>query len=177
LYFKPNKAVPLNKDILKSFIFFCLIIILSRLVPHPPNFTPIIAGAIFMPFMVKKSFGIGIPLAIMLVSDFIIGLHGLMLWTYGSLALITFFSYQYIKKKFISVFKVALASPIIFFLLTNFGVWLTSTSYSPDLAGLINSYTMGLPFLANSLISTILFSSCFYAIYYSLTSQSKLESN
>ena len=167
----------MNKDILNSFIFFCLIIILSRLVPHSPNFTPIIAGAIFMPFMVQRSIGIVMPLLIMLVSDFFIGLHGLILWTYSSLALITFLSYHYIKRNFISVLKLAFTSPIIFFLITNFAVWLTSTSYSPDLAGLIQSYIMGLPFLANSLISTILFSSCFYAIYYSLTRQSKLESN
>jgi len=167
----------LNKDILKGFLFFCLIILISRIVPHPPNFTPILAGAIFMPFMVQKSIGIIMPLAIMLVSDLIIGLHGLMLWTYGSIVLITLFSYQYIKKKFINVIKLSLVSPILFFIVTNFGVWLTSSTYSPDLSGLMTSYTMGLPFLANSLISTILFSSCFYAIYYSFTRQSKLESN
>ena len=130
-----------------------------------------------MPFMVQKSIGIIMPIAIMLVSDLIIGLHGLMLWTYGSIVLITLFSYQYIKKKFINVIKLSLVSPILFFIVTNFGVWLTSTTYSPDLSGLMTSYTMGLPFLANSLISTILFSSCFYAIYYSFTRQSELESN
>ena len=130
-----------------------------------------------MPFMVQKSIGIIMPLAIMLVSDLIIGLHGLMPWTYGSIVLITLFSYQYIKKKFINVIKLSLVSPILFFIVTNFGVWLTSSTYSPDLSGLMTSYTMGLPFLANSLISTILFSSCFYAIYYSFTRQSKLESN
>ena len=167
----------MNKDILRSFLFFCLIIVVSRLVPHPPNFTPILAGAIFMPFMVQRSLGVVIPLIIMLVSDFIIGLHDLMIWTYSSLALITFLSYQLIDKKFISVLKIALASPIIYFLITNFGVWLTSTMYSSDLEGLMTSYTMGLPFLANSLLSTILFSSCFYAIYYSFNDQSKLKSN
>ena len=150
---------------------------LSRLVPHPPNFTPILAGAIFMPFMVQRSIGIFMPLVIMLVSDFIIGLHGLMLWTYSSLALITFLSYQHIKRNFFRVLQVAFASPFIFFLITNFGVWLTSTAYSPDLVGLINAYTMGLPFLANSLFATVFFSSCFYVIYYSLTHQSELESN
>ena len=169
--------ISLNRDILKGFLFFCLIIMLSRLVPHPPNFTPILAGAIFMPFMVQKSIGIIMPLAIMLVSDLIIGLHGLMLWTYGSLALITVLSYQFVKKKFISVIKLSLFSPILFFLITNFGVWFASTAYSPDLSGLITAYTMGLPFLANSLLSTLLFSSCFYAIYYSFTRQSELESN
>ena len=130
-----------------------------------------------MPFMIQRSLGIVIPLLIMLVSDLFIGLHGLMMWTYGSLALITFLSYQLIDKKFINVLKIALASPIIYFLITNFGVWLTSTMYSSDLEGLITSYTMGLPFLANSLISTILFSSCFYAIYYSFNYQSELKSD
>tara|TARA_B100001250_G_C19477310_1_gene647170 strand:- start:42 stop:548 length:507 start_codon:yes stop_codon:yes gene_type:complete len=167
----------LNKDIIKTILFFCLIIALSRLIPHPPNFTPILAGAIFMPFMVQRSTGIALPIIIMLLSDLIIGLHGLMIWTYGAIALITLVSYQLIKKEFLSVFKVALASPIIFYLLTNFGVWLNSEIYSFDLSGLITAYTMGLPFLANSLVSTILFSSCFYAIYYTLTLQSKLESN
>ena len=167
----------MNKDIFKTFIFFCLIVAVSRLIPHPPNFTPIIAGAIFMPFMVQKSFGIFVPLVIMFVSDLFIGLHGLMMWTYGSLALITLLSYQHMKKKFISVLKLSFYSPILFYLFTNFGVWLTSTTYSPDLSGLITAYTLGLPFLANSLLATILFSSCFYTIYYSFARQSKLESN
>ena len=167
----------MNKDIFKSFLFFCLIIALSRLIPHPPNFTPILAGAIFMPFMVQKSIGVVLPIIIMLVADLIIGLHGLMIWTYGSLALITFLSYKVIEKNYISVFKVALVSPVIFFLITNFGVWLNSAMYSFDLSGLITAYTMGLPFLSNSLVSTFLFSSCFYAIYYTFTLQSKLESN
>ena len=130
-----------------------------------------------MPFMVQRSLGIVLPIIIMLLSDLIIGLHGLMIWTYGALALITFVSYKLIEKEFISVLKVSLAAPIIFYLLTNFGAWLNSPMYSFDLSGLITAYTMGLPFLANSLLSTILFSSCFYAIYYSLTLQSKLESN
>ena len=167
----------MNKKFLKSILFFCLIVAISRLVPHPPNFVPILAGAIFMPFMVQRSLGIFVPLIVMLLSDIIIGLHGLMIWTYGSLVLITLLSYKTIEKNFVSVLKLASVSPIIFFLLTNFGVWLSSTIYSPDLAGLINSYLMGLPFLANSLISTILFSSCFYAIYHSLNLKTKLESN
>jgi len=130
-----------------------------------------------MPFMVQRSLGIVLPIIIMLLSDLIIGLHGLMIWTYGALALITFVSYKLIEKEFISVLKVSLAAPIIFYLLTNFGAWLNSPMYSFDSSGLITAYTMGLPFLANSLVSTILFSSCFYAIYYTLTLQSKLESN
>jgi len=167
----------LNKDIVKSILFFCAIIALSRLVPHPPNFTPILAGAIFMPFMVQRSFGMAIPILIMLISDLIIGFHGLMIWTYGSLVLITFLSYQLVDKKFLNLFKVALASPLIFYLLTNFGVWLTTAMYSNDFVGLITAYTMGLPFLANSLLSTILFSSCFYMFYYWFTYQVKFESN
>ncbi len=167
----------MNKDIIKTCIFFCLIIAISRLIPHPPNFTPIIAGAIFMPFMVNRSLGIILPISIMFVSDLIIGLHSLIIWTYGALALITLLSYQLIEKKFISLFRISLACPVIFYLLTNFGVWLNSTMYTSDLSGLIAAYIMGLPFLANSLVSTILFSSCFYAVYYSFTHQSKLESN
>jgi len=130
-----------------------------------------------MPFMVQRPLGIVLPIIIMLLSDLIIGFHGLMIWTYGALALIALASYQLIEKEFISVLKVSLVAPIVFYLLTNFGVWLNSPMYSFNLPGLITAYTMGLPFLANSLVSTILFSSCFYAIYYTLTLQSKLESN
>ncbi len=130
-----------------------------------------------MPFIVQRSFGIAIPILIMFFSDLIIGLHDLILWTYSSIALITYLSYQLIERKFLSVLKVALLSPIIFFLITNFGVWINSNVYSDNLEGLILAYTMGLPFLANSLASTILFSSCFYAIFYSFNHQSELKSN
>ena len=69
---------------LKGVIFITLILVLSRIIQHPPNFTPILAGIIFLPFIKKDlTFSVIVPLAAMLISDLIIGMHSLMLWTYA----------------------------------------------------------------------------------------------
>ena len=76
-------------NLLKSLLFFIVLIVLSRLIPHPPNFTPLIAGAVFLPFMLKdKILVVGLPLLCLFISDLIIGFHTLMLWTYVAFLII-----------------------------------------------------------------------------------------
>ena len=156
----------LNKELIKGIIFFGALVVLSRIVPHPPNFTPLLAGLIFLPFMLtSKLLAASLSIAIMFIADLIIGLHGLMFWTYSSLLLLVSLSFKGFSKKFLSVIKLSLIFPIVFFLITNFGVWISSDMYPQTISGLVASYTMALPFLTNSLISTFLFSTSFYLIF------------
>ena len=78
-------------NILKGTLFFIGLFVLSRLVPHPPNFTPLIAAVIFLPFISKDKLGMLLPISVMFISDLIIGFHGQMLWVYGGFTLITLF--------------------------------------------------------------------------------------
>ena len=154
---------PLNKEILKSIVFFCLLLILSRLIPHPPNFTPLIAGAIFLPFLIKdKWLIICLPILCLLISDYFLGFHTVMIWTYGSFLLIGFMASHFSSAKLSSLIGLSLSGPTLFFLTTNFGVWLGSSIYSQDIQGLVQCYILALPFYASSLSATFLFANLFY---------------
>ena len=90
----------LTMNTLKSVGFFVCLLLVSRLIPHPPNFTPLIAGIIFLPFILEdKRFVIIIPMIVMLISDFIIGFHNHMFWTYGAFLLISLGVLGYFQKK------------------------------------------------------------------------------
>ena len=150
---------------LKGIIFFTLLLVLSRVVPHPPNFTPILAGIIFLPFIKKDFiFSMIIPIAVMLISDFIIGMHSLMLWTYLPILILSFLAFYFYQDSFRRIINLAIFSPIIFFILSNFGVWVNSAKYSRDFYGLVECYIYAIPFYASSAISCLLFSIVFYYI-------------
>ena len=148
---------------LKGIIFITLILVLSRIIPHPPNFTPILAGIIFLPFIKKDlTFSVIVPLAAMLISDLIIGMHSLMLWTYAPIIFLSGLTYYFNQDKIIRIGSLAVASPMIFFLVSNFGVWMTGSSYAKDISGLMECYFNAIPFYASSAISCLLFTALFY---------------
>jgi len=150
---------------LKGIIFFTLLLVLSRVVPHPPNFTPILAGIIFLPFIKKDFiFSMIVPIAVMLISDFIIGMHSLMFWTYLPILILSFLAFYFYQDSFRRIINLAIFSPIIFFILSNFGVWVNSAKYSRNFSGLVECYIYAIPFYASSAISCILFSIVFYLI-------------
>ena len=151
-------------NLLKGLFFFTTLFALSRIIPHPPNFTPLISGVIFLPYLFEdKKLVMLLPVVTMFVADIFLGFHGLMIWTYGAFLLIGLLSFKYFKFNLTSILILSILSPSVFFLITNFGVWLGSEFYSQALEGLVASYIMGLPFYANSLTSTVLFSASFYA--------------
>ena len=137
----------------RSFIIISFIsILISRLIPHPPNFTTSIAIAFYLPALFGYKYMI-IALAAFILSDLVIGLHGLLIFTWSSIILIGFFS-KYFKNFYLRILGVV-GSCIIFYLVSNFGVWFLSGTYTNDMSGLITCYFMGLPFLQNSLLSSL----------------------
>jgi hypothetical protein len=162
---------------LKGIIFLTTLLILSRIIPHPPNFTPILAGIIFLPFIKRDiKFSVFVPLGAMLISDFIIGMHSLMLWTYGPIIILSLLSYYFTNAKASRIASLAIASPAVFYLISNFGVWINSPMYTKDLSGLIQCYVNAVPFYASSAIACILFCSAFFLIY-SLLKNNRLSFN
>lgn len=123
------------------FMLFC--IVASRLLPHPPNFTPVIAV-----FMMSGVVSLLPCLVAYLISDAIIGFHSYMLWVYASL-----FAVAYLQRG-------AVFSATLFFIITNFAVW-TSGYYGYSLQGLIMCYVMAIPFYISTLTSTVIFATMF----------------
>ena len=139
-------------------IILILLLFFSRLIPHPWNFTPVLAVGIFLGFYFKQFYlGLLIVIVSMFLGDLYLGFHSTMFFTYISLAVAVILG-LYIKHfKFTEILVTGLTSSICFFLITNFGAWLTLEMYEKNLAGLINSYTLAIPFFHNTLISTILY--------------------
>ncbi len=130
----------------------------SRFIPHPPNFTSLLALSFYIPAILGIKF---IPALIVsfFITDLFIGFHEVTLFTWGSIILIGLMS-----KFFIANMKTrisgALIGALMFFVITNFGVW-SLGSYGYNIEGLIACYTLAIPFFRYTIISTIIFSGLF----------------
>ena len=148
----------------------------SRFVPHPPNFTPVIAMAVFMPCLTRNlSSAILLPVTAMFVSDLYIGFHSMMFWVYGSILLATTLSHytMSMKKTYVHLGSNALLSATIFFVITNFAVWMSGNMYPMTIEGLILCYTMAIPFFGNTLAGTLLYVFLLGIVSYSATNISR----
>lgn len=138
-----------------------------RLIPHPPNFAPIAAMALFSgAYFNKKSFAFAIPLAAMFLTDAIIGFHSSMWIVYLSFALIVLIGMFMLKN--VSIKNVVLASvtaSISFFIITNFGVWAFGTMYPKNIAGLIECYIAAVPFIQNTLLGDLFYSGIMFGVF------------
>lgn len=158
----------LSKSSILLIVALVAFVVLFRLIPHPANFAPVGALALLGGFVLPRKHAVWLPLSAMAISDLIIGTHNLMLWTWGSFALIAFLSSAYASKRSIgapAVFVGAIGSGLLFFIVTNFGVWLMSGMYTPTVSGLIQCYYNALPFFRNTLLGDVFFSASFYAAY------------
>ena len=134
----------------------------SRFIPHPPNFTSLLALSFYIPALLGIRY---IPAIVVsfIITDLIIGFHDVTFFTWGSIIVIGFLS----KFFFINTLyrlSGALLGACLFFLVTNFGIW-SLGSYGYTINGLLLCYTLAIPFFAYSLISTFIFSVIIEAIY------------
>ena len=160
-----NLLINLKKEIFP--IGLILILALSRLMPHPDNFTPIIALAIMSSYFFRNiNFSYAIMLFSMLLADFFIGFYSHMLFVYLSLFLIVLIFFKISKKiNYKNLFIFSFFGSVIFFLISNFGVWLVGNLYERNINGLIECYFMAIPFFKNTITSTLIFSYSSLIIY------------
>ena len=157
------KRSTLNLAIAISLI---LIGVSLRLLPHPANFAPVAAIAIFGGSILPWRLGVWVPLAAMAASDAIIGFHSLIAVTWGCYLLIALASSHWLRKR--SFFRGAfltVSSSIFFFVVTNFAVWLSSGMYAHTWAGLARSYELALPFFRNTLLSDMIYTAALFGVY------------
>jgi len=141
-------------------IFLISILILSqfRLIDHPWNFTPVIAFGILSGYYLKNIFyAYSLIIISMVLGDLIIGFHYLIFFTYMGL-LFSVIIGKYIKQlRLAQIFLSSITSAIVFFIISNLGVWLLSGFYEINFQGLLDCYTAAIPFFRNTLISTIVY--------------------
>jgi len=134
----------------KLLAVFVILATFLRLIPHPLNFTPITSLALFSGVMFnRKWLGLIIPLIAMFLSDIILGFSMISFWVYASFGLITLFGW-FIKK--LNIHSILLSS-IIFFIVSNFGVWVLG--YPHTIEGILLCYTMAIPFFGYSIIGDL----------------------
>ena len=138
-----------------------------RLLPHPANLTPLGATAIFGGTKLARPWNYLAPLLILFVTDLFLGFHATMPYVYGSFILTVYIAEKFLTKAVTAKRLIALATAnaLIFFLVTNFGVWLEGRLYPPTVAGLVESYAMGLPFLRNMLLGDLGYTLGLFGLY------------
>ena len=139
-----------------------------RLLPHPWNFTPIAAVALFSGVYLGGKYAFSVPLLAMFLSDIFLGFYDwkLMLVVYGSFTLVGLMGLMIKKRKNpMTVLGGTLAASISFFLITNFAVWQFSFWYPKTLSGLFQCYLLALPFFRSALLGDLFYTGVLFGTY------------
>ena len=136
----------------------------SRLIPHPPNVASITAVALFGgAYLTNKRLALIVPLAALLLSDLVLGFYSHMEVVYGSFILIVCVGFWLQKNRSaLRIGGAALASSVIFFIVTNFGVWAFESLYPKTAAGLLACYVAAIPFFQNTLVGDALYTAVLF---------------
>src|SRR5579859_6382099 len=136
----------------------------SRLIPHPPNVAPITAMALFGgAYLTDKRLAFLMPMAALFLSDLVLGLYGHMEVVYGSFALVALLGLSLRKRRTpLRVAGTALASSVLFFITTNFGVWAFDALYPKTVSGLMACYLAAIPFFRNTLAGDALYTTVLF---------------
>ncbi len=156
-----NKFDRIQKIVLLIIIFG----VICRLIPHPPNFSPVTAIALFggLNFSDKR-IAFSIPLIVLFLSDLILGISVINLFVYTGFLTIVFLGTKIKSIKFGNI----ILSSFIFFLISNFGVWIIG--YPKNIEGLILCYTMAIPFFGYSIAGDLFFGYLFKFSFGKITS-------
>jgi hypothetical protein len=142
--------------------------VVARVLPHPHNFTPILGIALFAGSRFdSRRLALGVPILAMVLGDLILGWHSAIPYVYAPLLLLSFAGWQWLKPARFGWGRLGLmagGSSVLFFLLSNFGVWITQALYPKTGAGLAACYIAGLPFFPATLASTFIYSFALFAL-------------
>jgi len=173
-----SKSSPLLASGPLLLVGIILLAALSRLLPHPPNFSPVEAVALFGgAYFARRAHALLIPLVAMFISDLALGLinggiyseyflsAGFLL-VYVCIALSTLLGFG-LRGRVTAVLVVgySLLGSVLFFLVTNFGAWLGSAMYPQTGAGLLAAYVAGIPFFQNTVLGTLFYSTLMFGSF------------
>ena len=150
--------------------------VMLRILPHPANFAPIAAISIFGGAVLPRKVAIWVPLAAMMISDAVIGFYSLMPLIWVCYLLIALASSKWMRPASLRKGTVlTLSSSVFFFVVTNFGVWLTSGMYAHNWSGVVSCYTLALPFFRNTVMSDAVFTAALFGIYVLATHRQRVS--
>ena len=151
-----------NYQLLKPLIFVLACVIAARFF-LPANWTPVLALALFMPYVTKnKSIQILMPVSVLLITDIFIGFYGLtMFFVYATLIFIALISRYQSTGSLLSLMKYSVGSVLIWHIVVNFGVYLNGH----DGSSLSQTYLLAIPFDLRLMMSTVFFSLLFYSAW------------
>tara|TARA_Y100000590_G_scaffold129476_1_gene148019 strand:+ start:1182 stop:1667 length:486 start_codon:yes stop_codon:yes gene_type:complete len=157
---------------LKLFLGILICLSASRFIPHPPNFTNLIALGFYVPAIFGLRY---IPLVVIVfaITDLFFGFHQLTIFTWGSVIIVGLIS-KYLNQTFLKRFCGVLTGCFLFYVITNFGVWLIGNQVL-IFETLIITYIKGIPFFGYTLISTIIYSLIIEAIYKTYLNYNKIK--
>ena len=152
--------------VVSSLILFAA---LSRIIPHPPNFAPIAAMALFGgAYYADRKWAFIIPLAAMFFSDLFIGFHSLMLLVYLTFIAMVFIGFRLREnKKPLSLVIAGLTASVLFFILSNLGVWVIGGGvvYPMNASGLIGCYVAAVPFFQNTVLGDLFYTGVLFGAF------------
>ncbi len=145
-----------------KFVPVIVLATLLRIIPHPPNLAPIGALALFSGANLTGISAFIFPLSVMFLSDLVLGFHSTMPYVYLSFFIIVFIGRGIKKNNFYKLAFSSLVSSIVFFIITNFGMWISTAMYSKNLNGLTTCYVFALPFFKNTIMGDLFYSLLFF---------------
>lgn len=163
-----------------ALLLIILLAAFSRLLPHPPNFAPIGAMALFgAAYFSRKFFAFFIPVISMWLSDLVLNnvvygqyfdhfvwLYQGCYFTYGAFVVIGLVGMSLLKKVRVkNLIMASFAASAVFFLVSNFGVWASTAMYPKDFSGLLTCYAAGLPFFKNTLLGDLVYTGVLFGTF------------
>ncbi|MBU1164997.1 hypothetical protein KKA15_05580 [Patescibacteria group bacterium] len=152
-------------------IVAALLIILGvscRLLPHPFNFAPIAAVALFSAVYLGAMYAVTLPVIAMVVGDIFIGFYEwqLMVAVYLCYAIIGLLGLIVRRYKSVeTVLGASIGASVLFFIVTNLAVWYFSPWYGQTMQGLVNCYIVALPFFRNTIMGDMFYVGAFFGSY------------
>lgn len=149
-------------------ILLILVLAVARFLPHPANFTPVMSVALFgSAVFFNRYLGIAMAILAMILSDAVYGMHSTLPFVYLAMALAGIIGFSLREKRTpLRVLTATLAGSVVFFLVTNLGVFLMQDLYPHTATGLLTCYTMALPFFRNSLAGDVFFAGLLFSLHY-----------
>jgi hypothetical protein len=154
---------------LRNTTLVCMIVFaaMTRLLPHPPNFTAVTALALFAGAQIAdRRLALLVPLAALFLTDLVLGLHSGMLLVYLCMAaMVDLGTYIGPRVQPLKLAGASIAGSVLFFVVTNFGVWAADGLYPRTLAGLAECYVAAIPFFQNALVGDLFFTAALFGVF------------
>lgn len=158
-----------SRNILPIVAFLLIVLgVMTRLLPHEPNFTSVAAVALFGAVYLRPKYAILLPLVILVISDAVIGFDSFQgrAMVYGSFVAIGLIGLAVRRhKSFATILGGTVAGSVLFYIITNFAFFYPPTMYPHDLSGIIASYYNAIPFFRNMLMGDLFYVGLLFGSY------------